>query len=883
MRALDKLRLRFSSLFRRRKMEAELDDELRFHFDQLVDEKISAGVPPDEARRMAFHSLGQLTAIQEECRDMRGTKAVDDFFRDLGYAWRSFTRNPMFFLSTILILSVGIGANSAVFTVVRAVILNPLPFPKPRQLVIVWKTGRKDRTNRSGMAPADYLDLQQQVRTCRSVAAFANTFFDVTGVEEPYRVLGARVSANFFSTLGLHPAAGRDFTADDDRPAAAAVAILSYSLWQQRFQGRPDAIGRNLTLNHEPYTIVGVMPPNFVFPEVAGAGGAPELWTSLRLSEERNQRGSGYMRVVARLNPGTSLETVRVELEHLSREFAASQPRAYGDRFLAAVPLHEAVVGGVRRLLLVLWGAVACVLLITCTNLANMLLVRSTSRVRELAVRASLGASHWRLTRQLLTENLALALCGGSLGLALAWAPTRLLPGVGLRNIPRMDEVAIDGWVVAFSLGISTLTGLFFGVFPAWKISRLDPQKSMQQGNRIVGDRRGSMLRALFVVVQVSLALILVTGAGLLVRSFVALQKADLGFQPANLLTFELPLSGERSRGERATRYYDEVAQRISRLPRVQSVGAINYLPLRGNVFGWAFLIQGRETPAGASLPVAEYRVLSGDLFSALGIRMKAGRGFEERDNRAAPPVAVINETMARRYWPGEDPIGKQLRLGGPLPAFPWMTVIGVAGDVRYGDVEAAPEPTIYQPLAQVRGGSLSVAVRTSGNPAALAGAIRGAVRDIDRNVPMLNVREFDYYVSESFAQRRVVLAVVSGFAAIALLLAAFGIYSVVSYSVTQRTREIGLRVALGARQGGILKLILRQGMSASIAGIAVGIAGTFAFAKVISTLLYGVTPMDSLTIGLVCVLLLSITAVASYLPAKRALRIDPVVALRQD
>jgi putative ABC transport system permease protein len=881
MRALDKLRLRFRSVFRRGRVEAALEDELRFHLDELVNEDIAAGMTPEEARRSALRSMGRLTTIQEECRDMRGTKWMDDFLRDLAYAWRSFTRNPMFFVSAILILAVGIGANSAVFAVVRTVVLNPLPFPNPRQLVIFWKADRKDNAKRSGIAPADYLDLRNQFRSCGSIAAFANTFFDVTGVEEPYRVFGARVSSNFFSTLGVRPPVGRDFVADDDQPAANRVAILSYSLWQRRFNGRPEIVGQSLTLNQERYTIIGVMPANLIFPEFIGAAGGPELWTSLRLAEERMERGSGYMRIVARLNTGTSLETVRAELEHLSHQFETSQPRAYGGKFLAVVPLHENVVGGVRQLLLVLWAAVICVLAITCTNLANMLLVRSTARMRELAVRASLGAGHWRLTRQLLTENIALGVCGGSLGLALAFAAIRAVPSMGLDNFPRIHEIAIDGWIVAFSLGLSTITALFFGALPAWKISRVDPQRSMQQGNRITGDRRGSFLRTLFGVAQVSLALILVTGAGLLIRSLIALQKADLGFQAENLLTFQLPLAGEKSRGERAGRYYSEVAQRISRLPGVQSVGMINYLPLRGNVFAWALAIQGRDMSPGAAAPQAEYRVVAGDLFSALGIRIKSGRGFEERDNREAPPVAVINETMARRYWPGEDPIGKQLRLGGPLAMFPWLTVIGVVSDVRYGEVEAAPEPTMYQPLSQARGGSLYVVVRTNGNPMAPAGAIRNEVRNIDRSVPVLDVREFGYYLSESFAQRRLVLAVLSSFAGIALFLAAFGIYSVVAYSVTQRTQEIGLRVALGAQRRGVLKLVLMQGMRISIGGIAAGIAGTLAFARVMTTLVYAVSPTDPVTIGFVCMLLLLVTIVASYVPAARALRIDPVVALK--
>ncbi len=881
MRVLDKLRLRFNSLFRRRNVEAELDLELRFHFDQLVNENIAAGMALEEARRLASRSMGRITALREECRDMRGTRLIDDFLRDVGYAWRSFHRNPMFFLSAILILAVGIGVNSAVFTVVRAVVLNPLPFPNPHQLVMFWKTDQGDSAKRGGVAPADSLDLQEQVRTCSSIAAFTHTFFDVTGVEDPYRVLAGKVSSNFFSTLGLHPTLGRDFVAGDDQPAATRVAILSYSLWQRRFNGRPDVIRENLTLNNEPYTIIGVMPPNFVSPEVISAWGAPELWTPLGFAQERTERGSGYVRIIARLSPATSLETVRAELEHLSHQFATSQPRAYGGKFLAVVPLHENVVGSARPLLLTLWGAVICLLLITCTNLANMLLVRSTTRTRELAVRASLGASHGRLTRQLLAENIILGLCGGSLGLAFAFALIHALPSTGLGNIPRMNEVALDGPVVTFSLGLSLLAALFFGALPAWRVSQVDPQRSMQQGSRLMGDLRGNILRSLFGVVQVSLAVVLVSGAGLLIRSFLNLQKVDLGFQPENVLAFELPLSGEKSKAERASRYYGEVAQRMARLPRVQSVGMISYLPLRGNLFAWGLFIQGRDAPRGASLPSAEYRIVSGDLFSALGIRMKAGRGFEERDNRDAPPVVVINESMARRYWPDEDPLGKQLRLAGPASIFPWLTVIGIAGDVRYGHVEAAPEPTIYQPLSQTRGGSLSVVVRTSGNPMALAGAIRGEVRDIDRQVPLLNLREFVSYVSESFAQRRLVLAVWSGFAGIALFLAAFGIYSVVAYSVTQRTQEIGLRVALGAQQSSILKLILRQGMSVSIAGVVVGFVGTSALARLMTTLLYGVKPLDPLTIGLVCVLLLSVTVMASYLPASRALRIDPVIALR--
>ncbi len=870
-------------LWRRKQREEDLDRELRSHLELEAAEQQEAGLRRDEARYAAQRALGNATSIKEAVRDMSGWTSRERFGQDLRYAARSMRRNPAFFLSAILILALGIGVNTAVFTVVRSVVLNPLPFPDAQRLVMLWKNNRNDPGNRSGVAPADFLDFQQQVRSCAAVAAFTNTFFDVTGVEEPYRIIAARVSSNFFATLGVHPAVGRDFTQNDDQPAANRVAILSDALWQRRFSARPDVIGDDVSLNNERYTIVGVMPAGFVFPEVTGLGTVPELWTSLRFTDERTQRGSGYMRIVARLGPGASQATAQAELETLSRQFEASQPRAYGGKLLTVVPLHQEIVRGVRRLLLVLWGAVICVLLVACTNLANMLLVRATSRTRELAVRASLGASHWRLTRQLLTENVAFAVCGGAVGLALAFAAIRTLPAMGLISLPRMQEIAMDGSVLTFSLGLSVLTGVFFGVLPAWRISRVDPQRYMQEANRVTGGRGANLLRVVFGVIEVSLALLLVTGSGLLIRSFLTLQKANLGFQPENVLTFELPLPSGKYERKQAPAYYQEVAERIWRFPHVQGVGMISYLPLAGNVFGWGFLIQGRPTPTGAPMPYAEYRIVSHGLFSALRIPIKKGRGFEEQDKVDAPPVGIVNETMARRYWPNEDPIGKQFRLGGPQSMFPWVTVVGVASDVHYGGVDVPPEPTIYRPLSQAPSTALAVVVRASANPMGLAGPIRNEVRSIDRSVPLLNVREFAYFVSESFALRRFVLIVLSTFAGLALFLAAFGIYSVVAYSVTQRTQEIGLRVALGAHRGDILKLVLTQGMMVSITGIAVGLIGIFAFARVMTSLLYNVAPTDPFTIAAVCVILLAVTVTASYLPARRALRVDPMVALRYE
>jgi putative ABC transport system permease protein len=748
---------------------------------------------------------------------------------------------------------------------------------------MLWKTSLKNASQRGGVAPADFLDLQRQVRTCSGVAAFANALFDVTGADDPYRVPAARVSANFFTTLGVQPAWGRDFTRNDDTPAAAPVAILSHNLWQRRFGGSPSVVGSRITLSGESYTVVGIMPAGFGSPEVFGPGIVPDLWTPLRFSEERWVSGAGYMFVVARLRPGVPLAAAQAEMGTLAVRFEAAQSPVSSDQRLTLVPLHEQVVSGIRRILLVLWGAVGCVLLIACTNLANMLLTRATVRRRELAVRASLGASRWRLVRQLLTESVALAMGGGVIGLTFAIGAIRLLSTLGLTSLPRLQEVGIDLHLLGFGLGLSLITGLLFGTLPAWQISRTGPQQALQEAGRSTAGRKASLLRAVFVVVQVSFALVLVTGAGLLIRSFLVLQEANLGFEAQKVLTFEISLPGARHKRDQGPAYYKELLERLRSLPQVQAAGAISYLPLMGNVFAWTFQIQGHPTPAGPPTPSAEYRVVTPGFFSALAVSLRKGRNFNERDSQDALPVGIINETMARRYWPNEDPVGKQFRLQGPPAMFPWVTVVGVASDVRYGGVDEAAPPTIYRPQQQFPSAAMAVVVRASGNPLSLVRPIRNEAHTLDKGVPLLNVHEFAYYVSASFALRRLVMILLSIFASLALVLAAFGIYSVIAYSVAQRTQEIGLRLALGARPRDVLKLVLAQGVAVAIMGIAFGLIGTFAFSRLMTSLLYGVTPTDPLTIATVSAILLLVTIAANYLPARRALRVDPMVALRYE
>jgi predicted permease len=490
--------------WRREHSELDLERELRAHLDLEAEEQRDAGLQPDQARYAAQRAFGNTGLVKEEVREMWSWTSLEHLLQDLKYAARAMRKNPAFFVSAVLILGLGIGVNTAVFTVVRAVVLNPLQFPDAGRLVMLWKTSLKNASERRGVAPADFLDLQQQIRTCSAVAAFANTLFDVTGVDDPYRVAAARVSANFFATLSVQPAWGRDFTRDDDNPAAAPVAILSHNLWQRRFGGSPSVVGKRITLSGESYTVAGIMPAGFRSPEVFGPTLVPDLWTPLRFSEERRIRGAGYMFVVARLRPGVSLATAQAEMGTLSRQFEAAQPPVNSDERLTLVPLHEQVVSGIRRILLVLWGAVGCVLLIACTNLANMLLTRATVRRRELALRASLGASRWRLIRQLVTESVALAMCGGVIGLAFAVGAIRLLPTLDVTSLPRLQEVGIDLHLLGFCLGLSLITGLLFGTLPAWQISRTGPQQSLQEASRSTSGRKTSLLRAVFVAIQLS-------------------------------------------------------------------------------------------------------------------------------------------------------------------------------------------------------------------------------------------------------------------------------------------------------------------------------------------------------------------------------------------
>ncbi len=850
---------------RERDLERELCDHLALEAEDLGGDTYAA--------RRAF---GNTTAIKEDVRETWGWMSLDRLWQDLRYAGRSVAGHPGFFVAAVLILGLGIGINTAAFSVVRTVVLDPLPFPDPDQLVVIWKETPGEAANRSGIAPADFADLQQRVRTASEVAAYTARLLDVSGIPDPYRAQVGRISANFFKMLGVRPVLGRGFLAEDDDTRTERVAILSYRLWQQRFGGNFDVIGAPIVLSGAVHTVVGVMGEDFVFPQVDGAGPDLDLWVSFKPNKQ--ERGSRYARVFARLLPDAPLATAQAEIEAIAHQFSIEQPDSFAGKTLAVVPLQQQVVGNVRPLLSVLWGTVICILLIACANLANMLLTRSVARQRELSMRACLGASRWRLARQLLTESLALATCGGVLGLALAWVVIRILPTLEFTQMPRLHELGVDPGVLAFSISLSMITGLLFGVYPAWRISRANPQQQLQESGRSTGSRQNNLLSSVLIVAQISCAVMLLIGAGLLIRSFLVLQKANTGVQARNVLTFELSLPRESYKSEQAPGYFDQIRERIAALPQVQGAGAISFAPLADVPFSWTYLIEERPLPQGAPVPAAEFRIVTPGYFFSMGVPLIAGRDFEERDLADAPPVGIVNESFALLNWPGENPLGKRFRRQG---GFAWATVVGVVGDVRYGRIDEPAAPTMYHPLTQVNERTMTMVVRTSGDPLNLAAPVREEVRAADPAVLLLNMRPMETLFTRSLGPRRLVMMLLGTFAALALFLSTFGIYSVISYIVTQRTPEIGVRMALGARARDVLGMVLRQGALLAFAGVGLGVAGAVALSGMMRNLVYGVTPTDLVTIAAASGVLTIVTLAASYFPARRAARVDPLKALR--
>jgi putative ABC transport system permease protein len=794
-------------------------------------------------------------------------------------------QKPGFAAAAVLALALGIGANSAIFSVVNAVLLRSLPYEEPNQLLIVQSTRRQDSGRSGSSSYPDFADLKSQNQVFDDMAAFRSKGLTLTGAGEPERLEGARVSASFFPLLGVKTSLGRTFLPEEDKPKAERVVVISHGLWQRRFGGDANITGQSLTLDAQSYTVVGVLAAGFDFPiEIEKA----DVWSPLALDGQLlEQRGAHFLKVIARLKPGVSPQTAQAEITTIATSLEQQYPEDDTDRIVTLYSLYDHLVGGIRPALLVLLGAVGFVLLIACSNVANLLLARAAARQKEIAIRMALGASRGRIVRQLITESLILAFIGGGAGLLLALWGVESLIALSPANLPRLSGIGVDGWVLGFTLLISVMTGIIFGLAPALKASRPDLNDALKEGGRGSTEGfSGRRLRNLLVVSEMALALVLLISAGLLIRSFLQLQQVNAGFDPANVLTMSVQLPESKyEQGVQVSAFFEQTLERIAALPGVESAGGVTTLPLSGNNMRTTFTVQNRPAPVPGQEPLAQLRAVTPGYFRTLRIPLLRGEEFTENYKKDRPGRIIINDTMARRFFPDEDPIGLRLSIGLGIDdndPTAWE-IVGIVGDVRHASLDAEPIPEMYVPHSQQSWPFLTLVVRSSSDPMALAGPVRSQILALDNDQPVSGIRSMEGMVSASIAQPRFYLLLLSIFAALALVLAAVGIYGVLSYSVTQRMHEIGIRMALGAKQSDVIKLVVGQGMMLALVGVAIGLVSAFVFTRLMSSMLYGVSATDPVTFAALALLLTAVALLASYIPARRATKVDPMIALRYE
>jgi len=885
---LDDLLYRLRSVFRRSAMEDEMDDELRYHMEREAEKYRRSGLSDEEAIRRARLALGGSEQVKQRVRESRGTRWLDDLLQDLRYAFRGFMKTPAITLMIVLSLAIGIGANTAIFTVTSTLMLKPLPYPHADRLAILWLRSPGIGIPQDWPSPGQYYDIKTQNHVFEDMGIAVGGGTTITGLNRGVKVDVIAASWNFLPMLGAKPLSGRLFTPEEDKPHNGKTVVLTYGLWQRVFSGDPNILGRSITVDSEASTVVGILPRDFrlnreVLPTVGGVD-KPDLFMPLPEDAKDTQNyGSENYNILARLKPGVTMKEAQADIRVIAERLRVEKHRD-STFTISVVPLIEQVVGDVRKAVLILFGAVALVLLIACTNVANLLLARSTMRQREIAVRAALGAGRARVIRQLLTESVLLSMLGGLAGLGLAAGSLALARRMHPGNIPRLDELSIDPLVLGFTFGIALLTGIVFGLAPALRASRVNLTASLKTGGRgaMTGglNVRHDKLRGALVIMELAISLPLLAGAGLLVRSFMHLAQVPPGFNPQHAISMQVSAEGPKYKDQPRVQFYQALTERVSHISGVTAVGAVSALPLTPSV-GWGGMaIEGYVPPPNQPELQVDVREATPGYFGAMQIPVVTGRTFTLDDTEKTQPVVVIDQKMADRFWPHGDALGKHVRQSAKQP---WSTVVGVVGVVKEYGLDLDTRMVVYYAHAQHPGGTMFVVARTASDPTAMAGSIVGQVNAIDSDVPVFDVATMEQRVHDSVARQRFAMTMLSGFAAFAMILAAIGVYGVMSFLVTQGVGDIAIRIALGARPGRILSLVFRQGMGLTVSGILAGLLGALGLTRLMSSLLFGVKPADPLTFILVPGLLVLIGLAACYFPARRAMHVDPIMALRTE
>jgi predicted permease len=888
---------------RGKRMLEDLDQDIREHIERETQDNIERGMSPDEARYAALRKFGNVTRAKEEAREVWSFRWLEQLLQDMRFGLRMLRRSPGFAAAAVLTLALGIGANTAIFSVVNAVLLRPLAYTDSPSLVNIWGKFEKDGIPQNWISEPEYWDLLDHNESFAQVAAYAlGGRANLTRADAPpVQVSEASTTADVLPMLGIVPAVGRSFSVEEDQPGHSHYVLLSYALWESQFGGDPNILAKTIQLDGEGYSIVGVLPKQF------SLGGKQDLWVPLGLDKAKPQnRGSHYLHVIARLKPGVNPVQASAALVTLAGDLRREYPGSYGpesknfDMFM--VPVKEQLVGRLRPALLVLLGAVAFVLLIACANVANLLLARASAREKELAIRAAMGAGRTRLVRQLLTESLLLGLAGGLLGLVIAYWGVNALRGLVPPNTPRMDEVQLDSAVLAFTFGVSLLTGLFFGLVPSWHIVRNDPREGLSEAGRGTSASGKTLhLRCWLVVSELALAVLLLVGAGLLIRSFNRLLDVSPGFQTQHLLTMELSLPEKTyPDGAPVQKFFTELLASVKTVPGIQSAGAVSQLPLSDSYTSGSVFFEDTSIPDIPRLPnlgnlpymEIDQRAATSEYFQAMQIPLVRGRLLNEADDASALLVAVVDTNFAHRFWPQGDAIGRRVAIDtipNSNPQMPrWRTIVGVVGHVKHYALDVEGREQIYFPHRQPLYGvfaprDMTLAVRTSQDPSSVTNAIRERIFAIDKGLPPYNIATMDQLVSTSVAQPRLNLSLLVAFALLALVLAAVGVYGVMAYAVTQRTHEFGIRTALGASQRDVLKQVFLEGGRLAALGLALGLIAALVLTRLMASLLFGVSPSDPITLGLVALILALVALAACYIPARRAARVDPVIALRYE